>query len=136
MYTLLLNSMIFGTYIPLFFTFWRLYLPTSKYSQMMHETQSPIQPLEWTCLVLICGNSIELVEFLFRIMTFIHFTQRTIWKKLAKHLSVLIFTRFEVIINNITMRKYCILLRIPSESEKSQTGHIFTSSLQIQAGII
>ena len=50
-------------------------------------------------------NSIELVEILFGTMNFFHFSQRTIYKSLAKYLSMLIFTRFEEIINNNTMRK-------------------------------
>ena len=54
------------------------------------------------------GNSIELVDILFGTITFLHFTQRTLYKRLAKHLNMLIYTGFEII-NNKTMIKYCIL---------------------------
>ena len=93
--------------------YWRLWNIHSLLKQNIHKSR-----LYYKLFVLqirFClrspqrGNSLELVELIFWTMTFNHFTQRTICKKLPKHLSVLIFTRFEVIINNITKRKYCIM---------------------------
>ena len=54
------------------------------------------------------GNSIEPVDILFGTITFLHFTQRTLYKRLAMHLNMLIYTGFEIINNNTTI-KYCIL---------------------------
>ena len=51
------------------------------------------------------GNSIELVEILFETMTFLHFTQRTIYKSLALHLIMHIYTGYVEIIKNNTTRK-------------------------------
>ena len=62
------------------------------------------------------GNSIELVEIL---SDFLHFTQRTIYKRLAKHLSMLIFTGSLEIINNNTVYsvigKHMCIKKIKSE---------------------
>ena len=57
-----------------------------------------------------CGNSIELVEILFGTIALLHFPEKKEKsKRLAKQLSMLIYTGFEEINKNNIMKKYCIL---------------------------